>query len=96
MLRITDGDEQTKALYEILEKGLNVRQTDELVDKLTNALPPQSKPQKSAGIPVIKDVRIFNNTVKKAVSLMLSSGFRTESKEKEFSDRYEYHICIYK
>ncbi len=96
LLRVSDTDEQTRVLNEILKNGLNVRQTDELVDKLTDNAERSQKQPRLNGVPVIKDVRIFNNTVKKAVSMMLSSGFKTESKETEFSDRYEYHICIYK
>lgn len=96
LLRISDIDEQTRVLNEVLQKGLNVRQTDELVEKITSASSEPQKLPKASGIPVIKDVRIFNNTVKKAVGMMLSCGFKTESRETEFSDRYEYHICIYK
>ena len=43
-----------------------------------------------------KDVRVFSNTIKKAVSVMKSNGIYSESDELEFDDRYEYHIKIYK
>lgn len=96
LLRISDIDMQMKIVTEILEKCLNVKQTDDLIDKILNGTPTASKPQKPCVVPVIKDVRIFNNTVKKAVTMMKQSGVKTESKETEYSDRYEYHICIYK
>ncbi len=96
LLRISDVDMQMKVVNEILEKCLNVKQTDDLVDKILCGTPSVSKTQKNTGLPLVKDVRIFNNTVKKAVTMMKQSGVKTESKEMEFPDRFEYHICIYK
>ena len=96
LLRISDAEMQSKVLNEILEKGLNVRQTDDLVDKVTSGKEQPAQQKGRMRVSVIKDVRIFNNTVKKAVGMMLSCGIKTESKQKEYEDRYEYHICIYK
>lgn len=96
LLRISDADMQMKVLNEILEKCLNVKQTDDLVDKILCGTSASPKMQKGICVPVVKDVRIFNNTVKKAVSMIKQSGVKTESKELEFPDRFEYHICIYK
>lgn len=96
LLRITDTDMQMKVITEILEKCLNVKQTDDLIDKILNGTTKQPSNTKQPVIPLVKDIRIFNNTVKKAVVMMKQSGVKTESKEKEFPDRYEYHIKIFK
>ena len=94
LLRISDEEMQMKVLTEILEKCLNVKQTDDLINKILNGSFVASKPK--AIIPVIKDIRIFNNTMKKAVTMMNQSGVKTESEEYEYPDRFEYHISIYK
>lgn len=96
LLRLGDSDMQMKVLTEILEKCLNVKQTDDLIDKILNGTTKQNNTVSQNVIPVIKDIRIFNNTVKKAVVMMKQNGVKTESREKEFPDRYEYHIKIFK
>ena len=96
LLRLGDSDMHMKVLTEILEKCLNVKQTDDLIDKILNGTTKQSHTANQNVIPVVKDIRIFNNTVKKAVVMMKQNGVKTESREKEFPDRYEYHIKIFK
>ena len=96
LLRLGDSDMQMKVLTEILEKCLNVKQTDDLIDKILNGTTKQNNTVSQNVVPVIKDIRIFNNTVKKAVVIMKQNGVKTESREKEFPDRYEYHIKIFK
>lgn len=96
LLRLGDSDMQMKVLTEILEKCLNVKQTDDLIDKIINGTSKQSQNLKQNIVPIVKDVRIFNNTVKKAVVMMNQNGVKAETKEKEFPDRYEYHIKIFK
>jgi len=96
LLRLGDSDMQMKVLTEILEKCLNVKQTDDLIDKILNGTTKQNNTVSQNVVPVIKDIRIFNNTVKKAVVMMKQNGVKTESREKEFPDRYEYHIKIFK
>ena len=94
LLRIPDCEMQLKVIAHILEKCLNVKQTDELVDSIVNGTPPKQPKQQTP--PVVKDVRIFNNTIKKAVAIMRDNGIRADSKEKEYDDRFEYNIKIYK
>ena len=94
LLRIPDCEIQLKVVAHILEKCINVKKTDELVDKIIGGTRPRQKSNRTA--PVVKDVRIFNNTIKKAVSIMRDNGVRADSKESEFEDRFEYSIKIYK
>ena len=94
LLRINDCEMQMKVVAHILEKCLNVKQTDELIDKITGNAPAKRKPKHTAT--VVKDVRIFNNTIKKAVSIMRDNGVKADSNEREYDDRFEYNIKIYK
>ena len=94
LLRLPDCDMQLKAIAIILEKCMNVKQTDELIDNMVAEKPSAKKGTMKQ--PAVKDVRIFNNTIKKAVAIMKDNGIRADAKEKEFDDRFEYNIKIYK
>ena len=96
LLRLPDCDMQLKAIAIILEKCLNVKQTDELIDNMTEDKPATKTASKSQVQPNVKDVRIFNNTIKKAVAIMKDNGIKADAKEKEYEDRFEYNIRIYK
>lgn len=90
LLHITDEDKQIEAVKIICEKRLNVQQTEELV-KLMLA----GKPKKT-GVRVhpIKDVRVFTNTVKKALDIMKKSGVDADMKKNEFDWGTEYVIRV--
>lgn len=93
LLRLDNTDAQIKALHAIVNKQLNVKQTDELIDKmLVGATAKKLMVYNSAK----QDVRVFSNTIKKAVSVMRGNGIHSVSDEVEYDDRYEYHIKIYK
>ncbi len=94
LLRLPDCDMQLKAIAVILEKCLNVKQTDELIDSMVESKPATKSTNKT--LPTVKDVRIFNNTIKKAVAIMKDNGIKADAKEKEYADRFEYNIRIYK
>lgn len=93
LLRLNDTDMQIKALHNIVNKNLNVKQTDEYIDKL---LVGTGDKKHSVFSTTTQDVRIFSNTIKKAVSVMRGNGIHSVSDEIEYDDRYEYHIRIYK
>lgn len=93
LLRLNDTDMQIKALHNIVNKNLNVKQTDEYIDKL---LLGTGDKKHSVFNTTTQDVRIFSNTIKKAVSVMRGNGIHSVSDEIEYDDRYEYHIRIYK
>lgn len=94
LLRLDSTERQIKALHNIVNKSLNVKQTDELVDKMLSSDNPRKK--LTVFSQPTQDVRVFSNTIKKAVSVMKSNGIHSVSDELEFDDRYEYHIKIYK
>lgn len=75
LLRLGE-EERKKALDYIIDKGLNVSQTDEYIELLL--LPRETSVSKPRTITYIKDVRLFLNTVNRAVDLMRRSGIRAE------------------
>ncbi len=93
LLRISNEKTQKKAIEVIVEKGLNVAKTEELIDKLI-----QAKGKKHIEQTVYSrafgDVRIFNNTLKQAVEMMRRSGIEARANKKESGNYIEYTIII--
>ena len=72
LLRLPDDDMRLAAVREIVEKDYNVAQTEEYVEALlreTGAAPAQKKPTY-----VIKDVRIFLNSIRRQLGVMQRAG----------------------
>lgn len=92
LLHITDEEKQLEAVKIICEKRLNVQQTEELVKSMLS-----EKPKKqSVKVREIKDVRVFTNTVKKALNLMKKSGVDADMKKNDFDWGTEYVIRVKK
>ena len=89
LLRIEDGDERKKVLHTIVQKQLTVRETEELVER---ALAPKKAKQKTRGI--VKDVRLFLNTVNRAIDVMKQSGIRAQTDKRETEQYFEYIVRI--
>lgn len=78
------------ALNVIKEKGLNVEQTERYIESLTdNSVKPRRKPAK-----IFKDVRIFINTVNRAIETMKASGIEAEADKTETDDYIEFRVKI--
>lgn len=81
------------ALNIIKEKSLNVEQTEKLIDSLVGAQDEQKKKHK-APIKIFKDVRIFVNTVNKAIETMKASGIDAVSDKTETDEYIEFRVKI--
>lgn len=93
LLRIEDPDIRKEMLSRIVAECLSAKDTEEEVIKLLCKVTVKS-PLKQERKYVIKDVRIFLNTITKAVDTMRLSGINAESKRQE-TDRYiEYTVKI--
>lgn len=82
-------EKQPKAVEYIVKHGLNVSGTDRYIEKL---LKPQNK--KNKPLVYIKDMRIFENTITRAVKVMKSAGFEASFEEKVTETQLEYRIVI--
>lgn len=78
------------AIREIATRNLNVDQTDKMVNTIVE---PQIHKSKSK-MTIIKDVRIFFNTINNAVTLMQRSGIEAVANRHEYNDYYEYTVRI--
>ena len=93
LLRLNDIIRRKMALSEIIERGLNVSQTEEYISGiLKNKKTEHSRRQKKC--PVIKDIKILENTINKAVDTIRSSGIRASSTQTENDEFVEYTVRI--
>lgn len=92
LLRLPEEKQQLRILKIIVERGLNVAKTEELVEKLLKGTPAiRLEPR---NMRVFKDLRIFTNTIRQAVDMMKRSGIEAKTKKKESDEFIEYTIVI--
>lgn len=89
LLRLPDAGLEP-AIKHIIERGLNVAQTEKYVESL---LVVESKPKRRFP-PMVKDVRIFLNTITNAISVMNESGINAISERHDSEEYIEYVVKI--
>ena len=92
LLKLDDEDERKSILTRVITEGLNVAQTEVLVNLVTKSTPKKHSRGKSKA--VIKDIRIFVNTINKAVDTMRLAGIDAETLQTDKDDFIEYTIRI--
>lgn len=93
LIPLKNEELQVKLLIEIIDKNLNVKQTEDRVVKLLEQTNAKPKPTRKA---FSKDVRIAVNTIRQSVHMCEDSGIKLDSKEEEFDDFYQITIKIQK
>jgi len=91
LIPLRDPERQVKLLAEIIEKNLNVKQTEDRVVKMLEQLQEKPKPRRKA---FSKDVRIAVNTIRQSLSMVSDNGINLDSKEEEFEEYYQFTIKI--
>lgn len=94
LLRLEDQDIRREALSKIISDKLNTQQTDSLVSIMLNSLEQPIIRQKGISKVVIKDVRIFVNTINKAIDTMRLAGIEAQSNKTDNEGYIEYTIRI--
>lgn len=72
LLRLEDEEERLAALRHIVRHGLNVAQTDAYIESRLQSL--QRTPPKGRSAYIIKDVRLFLNSLDRGLEIMRRSG----------------------
>ena len=85
-----DKDKVSEVLDKIIEKKLNVTQTDELIEEiLSNISAPKRQTKR-----MFSDVKIFLNTINTAVDTMKKSGIGADIRREDTGESYIYRIEI--
>ncbi len=92
LLKLPTAGLQQKAYEEAVDKNLTVKQVETLVDRLTGTEPQRALPTGSKLI--IKDLRIFLNTLHQAVEIIERSGLSPQVLEQDCPEYYEVIIRL--
>ena len=88
VLRLPAMEARTKVLETVIARHYNVQQTEDLVQRIVDD---KQKPKRRV---MVRDVRIFVNTINRAVQLMTASGIPAVTEKKEEDDYIEYVVRI--
>lgn len=91
LLRCENEKQMWTVLSAIKERKLNVEQTEAYIDSMVNKKP---KAHKNNVVKIFRDVRIFVNTVNKAINTMISAGIPAETNKTETDDYIEFYVKI--
>ena len=91
MIPLKEKEKQLQLLEEIIEKSLNVKQTE---DRVTKMLEQTEKKPKAKRRAFSKDMRIAVNTIRQSLSMVSDSGINLNAEEEEFDDFYQFTIKI--
>lgn len=89
LLRLEES-EITEVLQKVIDRKLNVTQTEKLVDEYINK---RKEPRRQTKI-MFSDVKIFLNTINNALETMQKAGIKAQFRREDKDDSYVYFIEI--
>jgi ParB family chromosome partitioning protein len=98
LLKLHDEQLQLKVLKYVVERGLNVKKTEELVERAIDKYTKKDvdKVPDKKFTKAIKDIRIFINTIRQAIDLMKKSGVNVKAAQINREEYIEFIIRILK
>ncbi len=105
LLSLPDEDLQRELIDQIVDENLNVKQTEDRAQILleTEAETGEGEEHDSKRSnaqkgkkkrPIVRDLRIFLNTIRQAVSVIQESGLNPDVEEEDYGDRIEIKITL--
>ena len=97
LLRLPDAESQRAALAAILEQGMTVAAADAYIDALLSPgeePPPPAEKKERRRTFVMKDLRVFRNTLSRSVDLMKQGGVGADLKREETEEALILTISI--
>lgn len=91
LLRLEDGEQQRQTARQAVEQELTVAQTEALVDALLAARPRRTGKRPTF---IVKDVRLFLNTITRSLDLMRSAGVDAQCRREDTDDEILLTIHI--
>ena len=90
LLRLEDPDQQIQTAVQVVDQALTVAQTEMLVDSLLAARPCK----KNRPTFIVKDVRLFLNTITHSLDLMRSAGVNAQCRREDTAEEILLTIHI--
>ena len=91
LLRLRDERLQLEAIARIGEKSLNVKETERLVERMIAAVTPPPRPRL---LRLLKDYRLFLNTVKSGAEQLRDVGMRVEILQTDYEDGVDMLVRV--
>ena len=95
ILKLADPDQRMGILRDAVKSSLSVSETEALVDKLLFPVDPANLPPQRRRL-VLKDMRIFYNTLDHAVETIEKAGIEVTSSRRDLGDSVEMIIRVKK
>ena len=92
LLKLTNKQQQEDMIENIYLKRLNVEQTERAIDNLITKNAEFESIRRRSG--AFKDVRLFVNTINKAIEMMQAAGINANSQKIQKKDYIEYIVHI--
>ncbi len=93
VLKVENKTDRRIVLSDIIERSMNISQSEQYVeDYIGQTLYERMRMQRRKG--VLRDIRMFHNTVSKAVTALQVSGLAAETEQYDDGDCIEYVIRI--
>ncbi len=89
LLQLTDSNQMYKVVETILERHYTVVQTERYIERLLRARSARPKPKG-----MVRDRRVFSNTIRRAVTLIRQAGIPAETETSETDAYLQYIIRI--
>lgn len=96
LLKLHDEQLQLKVLKHVCDKGLNVKKTEELVERAIEKFTREVKekePERKV-TKAIKDIRIFVNTIRQAIDIMKKSGVNAKAAQIDRGEYIEFVVRV--
>ena len=96
LLRLPEPEQQREALMYIVDNGLNVAAADAYIDALLSRSAEETEQEKPDGRRtfILKDVRVFLNTLSRSIDLMKQGGIDAGVRREETEDSLILTISI--
>lgn len=98
MLRLKSEADQLEILGKVIKNDLNVRETEELVRRFLEKGSESGEQDRSGQQRklIVKDVRLFTNSVRQLADSLKMSGLEVDFQEREHQDCYELLVVVKK
>lgn len=97
LLKLTDDKQRLDAVERIAEKGLSVKETEQMVEKTLNKAYDEkqdgAKPRPKF-MRIVRDYRLFMNTINQAVNQLRESGMTVEVEQSDRADGVDIKISV--
>ena len=97
LLKLTDDKQRLDAVEKIAEKGLSVKETEQMVEKTLNKAYDEkqdgAKPRPKL-MRIVRDYRLFMKTINQAVNQLRESGMTVEVEQSDRADGVDIKISV--